>query len=63
MVPYSIHSDRLEPSICSARLKQLSTACECFQMGTSLFSSFELSFSWMRLARARAMPAQESNLH
>lgn len=62
IVPYSIHSDRLEPSISSALLKQLSTACECFHMGTSLFSSLELSFSWMRLARAKAMPAQESNL-
>lgn len=62
MVPYSIHRDRLEPSISRALLKQFSTACECFHMGTSLFSSLELSFSWIRLARARAIPAQESNL-
>lgn len=62
MVPYSIHRDRLERSISRARLKQLSTAWECFQMGPSLFSSFELSLSWIRLALAKAMPAQESNL-
>lgn len=62
MVPYSIQSERLEPSISSALLKQVSTACECFHMGRSLFSSLELSFSWMRLARASAIPAQESNL-
>lgn len=62
MVPYSIQSDRLEASISSALLKQFSTACECFHMGRSLFSSLELSFSWMRLARANAIPAQESNL-
>lgn len=31
-------------------------------MGTSLFSSLELSLSWIRLALAKAIPAQESNL-
>lgn len=62
MVPNSIHRDRLELSISSARRKQLSTGVACFQMGPSLFSSLEFSLSWMRLARARAMPAQESNL-
>lgn len=62
MVPYSIHNDRLELSISRALLKQLSTAWECFHMGTSLFSSLELSLSWIRLALAKAIPAQESNL-
>lgn len=62
MVPYSIHRERLEPSISRALLKQFRTGVECFQMGPSLFSSLEFNLSWIRLARARAMPAQESNL-
>lgn len=62
MVPYSIHKDRLEPSISRARLKQVNTAREFFQMGPSLLSSLEFSLSWIRLARARAIPAHESNL-